>query len=77
MSTDASQLYEMARALPPEQRRDLARRLLKSAERELESPSGPSHVVCAYDELHDDPSRSMSADEVKAYFDANWAGEQR
>lgn len=69
----------MARSLPPQQRRDLARRLLASAERELDAYAAETPQpkgICTYDELHEDPSRGNSSDEVKAYFEANWSGEQ-
>ena len=74
MSLSASEFYEAGMALPPDVRRDVALRLLRSVagDDELEAAAeGWLHTeaAAAYDALKADPSRAIPAEDVRGRFE--------
>jgi hypothetical protein len=78
MPLSASEFYEAGMSLPPEVRKDVALRLLESVEpyeafdRAAEEWLH-TEAAAAYGALKADPSRAVSAETVRARFEAKWA----
>jgi len=78
MSLSESEFYEAGMSLPPDVRKHVALRLLESVESDdafdaaAETWLG-TEAAAAYDALKADPSRAISAEDVRAQFEAKWA----
>ena len=78
MSLSESEFYEAGMSLPPDVRKHVALRLLESVESDdafdaaAETWLG-TEAAAAYDALKADPSRAISAEGVRAQFEAKWA----
>jgi hypothetical protein len=78
VSLSASEFYEAGMALPPDVRKDVAMRLLRSvvADDHLEGAAEDwlyTEAAAAYDALKADPSRAVAADEVRGRLEDKWA----
>lgn len=78
MPLSESELYEVGLSLLPEVRRHVALRLFESVDRDeafdMASESWLLTVAAAaYDALKADPSRTVSAADVRARFENKWA----
>lgn len=74
MSLSASEFYEAGMSLSPEVRKDVALRLLESVEPDEAAEDWlRSTAAAAYDALKADPSRAISADDVRTRFRAKWS----
>jgi hypothetical protein len=78
VSLSASEFYEAGMALPPDVRKDVAMRLLRSvvAGDDLEGAAEDwlhTGAAAAYDALEADPSRAVPADEVRGRLEDKWA----
>ncbi|NYE75389.1 hypothetical protein [Microlunatus parietis] len=78
MSLSASEYYEAGMSLPPEVRKDVALRLLRSVESDESMGRAAeewlrSEVAAAYDALKADRSRAIPADDIRSRLEAKWA----
>lgn len=78
MSLSESEFYEAGMALSPAVRKHVALRLLESVDPDeafdMASESWlRTEAAGAYDALKADPSRAVSAEDIRAEFEAKWA----
>ena len=78
MSLSESEFYEAGMSLPPDVRKHVALRLLESVDPDeafdVESQAWlRADAAAAYDALKVDPSRAVSAEDVRCRFGSKWA----
>lgn len=78
MSVSESEAFEAGMSLPADARRRLALRLLESVDPDEAFGQAAeawlrTEAAAAYDALKADPSRAISAEDVRAHFETKWA----